>query len=261
MEAGLAKALCTGELEVHYQPLLAIDTKKLSGFEALVRWNRPGRGLVPPDSFIPVAEKSDVIFDLDRWMLREATRQLAEWTRADPVRCAHLTVAVNVSGRNLAGPTIVNDVADALRLSGLRPEQLTLEITETVLVDMPSAAAQMHVLRELGVSISIDDFGTGYTSIGQLGQLPADTLKVDRTLVTSQREGARDLLALIVKVGHSSGLRVVAEGIENADQLATVTDLLYDSAQGYLIGRPGPATDEQRPDFDWELDPQALRPS
>lgn len=247
VETGLREALRAGELEVYYQPLLAVGAEVLTGYEALVRWNRPGQGMLAPDSFIPIAEKSDLICELDRWVLHEATRQLAAWTRSDGFRCAHLTVAVNLSGRNLAGGTIVADVAEALRVSGLDPAQLTLEITETVLVDVPRATAAMTALRELGVAISIDDFGTGYTSIGQLGQLPADIIKVDRSLVASSKDGARELLALIVQAGHASGLRVVAEGIEDHDQLATVTDLHYDTAQGYLIGRPQPADDEHRP--------------
>nr|MCW2727997.1 hypothetical protein [Aeromicrobium sp.] len=247
IEAGLREALRTGQLEVYYQPILAVGAVVLNGYEALVRWNRPGHGLVPPDSFIPIAEKSDLICELDRWVLRQATGQLAAWTRADPLRCVALTVSVNVSGRNLATGSIVDDVIEALRVTGLEPAQLTLEITETVLVDVPRATAQMSALRRLGVSISIDDFGTGYTSIGQLGQLPADAIKVDRSLVSSDKEGARELLTLIVQAGHASGLLVVAEGIERPDQLATVTDLRYDSAQGYLLGRPQPASDENRP--------------
>lgn len=247
IEAGLLQALDAGHLEVHYQPILSVETAVLGGYEALIRWNRPGHGILFPDSFIPLAEKSDLICDLDRWVLREATRQLAAWTQADPRQCSGLTVAVNVSGRHLASATIVDDVADALRLSGLNPAQLTLEITETVLVDIPTAIQQMSALRQLGVRISIDDFGTGYTSIGQLGQLPADIIKVDRSLVASDKSGARELLALIVHAGHESGLRVLAEGIERPDQLATVTDLGYDSAQGYMIGRAQPARDDEHP--------------
>ncbi|MET0469069.1 MAG: EAL domain-containing protein [Aeromicrobium sp.] len=246
-EIGLVEAIRSNQLELHYQPIMAVERQVITGYEALVRWNRPGHGLLYPDSFIPVAERSDLICDLDRWVLKEATRQLAAWTRTAPRDCAGLTVAVNISGRNLAGATIVDDVADALRSSGLNPAQLTLEITETMLVDVPRASQRMSALRELGVSISIDDFGTGYTSIGQLGLVPADIIKIDRSLVTSGKDGARELLALIVQAGHASGLRVVAEGIEQLEELTTVTDLGYDSVQGYLIGRPQPVRDDQPP--------------
>jgi diguanylate cyclase (GGDEF)-like protein len=249
IETGLQEALREGHLEVFYQPLLRVSTRELSGYEALVRWNRPHDGMAPPDSFIPTAEKSDLICDIDRWVLGEATTRLAAWVRADPAGCAELTVSVNVSARNLASATIVDDVAEALQVSGLAPAQLTVEITETVLVDVPRAAAQMAALRELGVSISIDDFGTGYTSIGQLAQLPADAIKVDRSLVASDKAGARELLALIVQAGHATGLQVVAEGIEDHEQLATVTDLRYDIAQGYLIGRPGAPHGDRHPDI------------
>jgi diguanylate cyclase (GGDEF)-like protein len=241
IEVALSDALRGDQLAVHYQPILDLRSGELSGYEALVRWSRPGHGMTPPDSFVPIAEKSDLICELDRWMLAAGTAQLVAWTRDDPARCAHLSLAVNVSGRSLAGAAIVDDVAAALRTSGLEPSRLTLEITETVLVDLPRAIDQMLALRTLGVRLSIDDFGTGYTSIGQLGQLPVDTIKVDRGLVTSTKDGAHELLALIVQVGHASGLRVVAEGIEHVEQLTTVTNLHYDLAQGYLIGRPAAA--------------------
>jgi EAL domain-containing protein (putative c-di-GMP-specific phosphodiesterase class I) len=171
-------------------------------------------------------------------VLREATRQMAEWTRDDPDRHGALTVAVNVSGRHLASGTIVDDVAEALRESGLPPERLTIEVTETVLVDEPRATLHMGALQRLGVAVSIDDFGTGYTSIGQLRSLPADVVKVDRSLVSSTEPGAVELLALIAHAAHACGLLVVAEGVEERERLVELTALSYDSAQGYLISPP-----------------------
>ena len=241
IETRLAEAISAGELEVHYQPVVAIGTGALEGFEALARWNRPGHGIQGPCGFIPIAEKSDLICELDRWVLHEATRQMVAWTAEDPVRSGDLGIAVNISGRHLASSRIVADVAAALQSSGLAPERLTIEVTETVLVDVPRASLQMTALRELGVRVSIDDFGTGYTSIGQLGSLSADVLKVDRSLVVSTEPGATELLALIVAAGHACGLLVVAEGVEHPHQLDGLRDLLYDSAQGFLFAEPRPA--------------------
>lgn len=243
LETALVDAIARDELEVHYQPVVAVGTGVLDGYEALVRWNRPGHGLLQPDAFVPVAEKSDLICALDRWVLHEATRQLVAWTEDDPIGAADLTVAVNVSGRHLASATIVADVAAALHSSGLPPERLTIEVTETVLVDVPRASLQMSALRRLGVSLSIDDFGTGYTSIGHLGALPADILKIDRSLVMSTDPGATELLALIVRAGHAHGLLVVAEGVEQQQRLDDLRDLQYDSAQGFLFARPLAADD------------------
>jgi len=249
VEAGLAEALAAGHLEVYYQPVVAVETQVLDGFEALLRWNRPGRGVQLPDSFIPIAEKSDLVCELDRWVLREATRQMVAWTTEDPLGSGDLNIAVNISGRHFESATIYADVTEALRVSGLPAERLTLEVTETVLLDVPRANPQLTALRELGVSISIDDFGTGFTSIGQLGSLPADILKIDRSLVTSTLPGAAELLALIVQAGHACGLLVVAEGVEDAGQLAGLRDLRYDLAQGYLFARPGAASVSHPPEL------------
>jgi diguanylate cyclase (GGDEF)-like protein len=238
LEADLVDAIAHDQLEVYYQPVVAVDTGVLDGYEALVRWNRPGHGLLQPDAFVPVAEKSDLVCALDRWVLHEATRQMVAWTADDPIGAADLTVAVNISGRHLASATVVTDVAAALHSSGLEPGRLTIEVTETVLVDVPRASLQMSALRRLGVGISIDDFGTGYTSIGHLGALPADILKIDRSLVTATGPGATELLALIVRAGHAHGLRVVAEGVEQQQRLDDLRELRYDSAQGYLFAQP-----------------------
>lgn len=241
LESALDDALTKGELALHYQPVIAVDTDVVDGYEALIRWHRPGLGLQLPDTFIPVAEKSDLICEIDRWVLREATAQLSRWTAEEPVRRAGLTVAVNISGRHLADSGIVTDVRDALAASGLPAHRLVLEITESVLVDVPTATTHLVALRELGVSISIDDFGTGYTSIGQLQRLPVDTLKIDKEFVTSTAPGSRDLLMLMISAAHSCGLRVVAEGVETEAQLDTLRGLTVDSVQGFLFARPQPA--------------------
>ena len=241
LESALRTAQTDHDLELHYQPIVEVATGRVDGFEALVRWQRPGYGLVPPDDFIPTAELSDLICDVGRWVLGEATCQLAAWTEEPSDVCAAMTVAVNISGRHLASASIVADVAAALAAAGLAANRLVLEITETVLVDQPSAVAHMSALRELGVAVSIDDFGTGYTSIGQLQHLSVDVLKIDRSLVESSTSGAIELVRLVIHAAHAFGLTVVAEGVESEAQVSSLRLAGCDTAQGYLFARPAPA--------------------
>jgi diguanylate cyclase (GGDEF)-like protein len=245
LEAAIAAGLAGGEMQLHYQPVMDVATQRLRGYEALVRWFRPGHGMVPPDRFIPVAEGSRLICELDRWVLGEATRQLAAWRAAAPLPpgTPEPTVAVNISGRHLADRRVVDDVAEALAVSGLPPELLVLEVTETVLVDDPAAIAHLAALRAMGVGIAIDDFGTGYTSIGQLGTMPVDTLKIDRSFIASADTGHRELVSLIIRAAHTFGLTVVAEGVEEPEQLEQLRADACDHAQGYLLHRPMPAED------------------
>jgi diguanylate cyclase (GGDEF)-like protein len=243
LELAIRAGLAAGEFLLHYQPVIELRTGDVSGYEALVRWQRPGHGLVPPDSFIPTAEQSTLICDIDRWVLQQATRQLADWTRSDPDGFADVSIAVNISGRHLASPDIVPDVTAALEAAGVPATRLVLEITETVLIDEPTATAHLRVLRELGVSISIDDFGTGYTSIGQLQHLHVDILKIDRSFTGSHSPGTRELVTLMINAGHAFGLHVVAEGIEESDQLGPLLEMACDSAQGYYFARPLPASE------------------
>jgi EAL domain-containing protein (putative c-di-GMP-specific phosphodiesterase class I) len=240
LEHAIRTGLAAGEFLLHYQPVLRLRDGKLLGYEALIRWQRPGHGLVLPDSFIPAAEESTLISDIGRWVLRQATSQLAEWRRAAPEGHRDVTVAVNVSGRHLASPSIINDVAAALRDSGLPATGLVVEVTETVLVDQLSCAPNLQALRELGVSVSIDDFGTGYTSIGQLQHLHVDTVKIDRSFISSPGPGATELVSLMINAAHAFGLEVVAEGIEDHDQLSALQELACDSGQGYLFAHPQP---------------------
>jgi diguanylate cyclase (GGDEF)-like protein len=243
--AELEEAIRTGlddrEFALHYQPVVDLAGGTVLGYEALIRWHRPGHGLVAPDAFIPTAEKSTLICHLGRWVLGEATRQLAQWLAERPDGDQGTTVAVNVSGRHLASASIVSDVTGALHASGLPAGNLVLEITETVLLDEPAATPHLRALRALGVRISIDDFGTGYTSIGQLQHLHADTLKIDKSLVGSTSPGAAELVELVVRAAHAFGLNVVAEGVEREDQLSALHHARCDSAQGYLFARPQPA--------------------
>ncbi|WP_091771569.1 putative bifunctional diguanylate cyclase/phosphodiesterase [Blastococcus aurantiacus] len=243
LEAAIASGLAGGEMQVAYQPVIDVATDRLMGYEALIRWDRPGVGLVPPDQFIPVAESSRLIGDVDRWMLHEATRQLAQWRAECPAAPGQPdpTIAVNISGRHLADPRVITDVADALTASGLPARLLVLEVTETVLVDDPLAYEHLTDLRAMGVSIAIDDFGTGYTSIGQLRNMPVDTLKIDRSFVASTEPAHRELVALMIRAAHTFGLTVVAEGVEEPAQLARLRAQECDQAQGYLLYRPMPA--------------------
>ncbi len=241
-EAAIAAALEGGGMRLVYQPVVDVTGQRLHGFEALLRWERDGVP-VPPDQFIPVAEASSLICDVDRWVLHEATRQLAAWRAETPPLpgMPEPTMAVNVSGRHLTDRRVVSHVAGALAASGLPPHLLVLEVTETVLVDDPVALTHLAELRALGVAIAIDDFGTGYTSIGQLSSMPVDTLKVDRSFVTSPDPGQRELVALVIRAAHTFGLSVVAEGVEEPDQLERLREQGCDHAQGFLIHRPLPA--------------------
>lgn len=239
IERALADALVAGELVVHYQPI--IDHRDLApvGVEALVRWERPGHGLVPPGVFIPVAEASDLITDVGRYVLRVATAQLAAGVGGP---FAGLEVAVNVSARHVTSGSLLADVTAALADSGLAPHQLVIEITETVLVtDLPFLAGQLEQLRRLGVRVAIDDFGTGFTSLAHLRQLPADVIKIDRSFVAEMGDDDGSLVRLVTDLGHHLGLEVVAEGVETEAQLEVLRRLGCDRVQGFLLGRPMPA--------------------
>jgi diguanylate cyclase (GGDEF)-like protein len=240
LEAAIASGLADGEMQVAYQPVVDVATERLTGYEALIRWERPGLGPVPTDQFIAVAEGSRLIAEVDRWMLQAATAQLARWRTESPAAPGEPdpTIAVNISGRHLADPRVVSDVVEALRTSGLPAHLLVLEVTETVLVDAPLAHEHLAELRALGVGIAIDDFGTGYTSIGQLRHMAVDTLKVDRSFVASAEPAHRELVALMIRAAHTFGLTVVAEGVEEPEQLARLRAQGCDRAQGFLFHRP-----------------------
>jgi diguanylate cyclase (GGDEF)-like protein len=239
IEEGLRRAIRDEDLELYYQPVVDVRAVVVDGYEALLRWNRGDDEIVMPDAFVPIAEKSDLICDVGRWVLQRATRQFADWLAADPERFSALTVAVNISGRHLTDRRIVDDVADALSDSGLPAHHLVVEVTETVLVDEPQAMIQLGTLRALGVAVSLDDFGTGYTSIGQLSHLRVDSIKIDKSFLDSAGgAGSSELVALMTAAAHACGMQVVAEGVERIDQLELLQDLACDRAQGYLFAAP-----------------------
>jgi EAL domain-containing protein (putative c-di-GMP-specific phosphodiesterase class I) len=244
-ESRLRDAVHRGELRVFLQPVVDARTRRLSGVEALVRWEDPERGLQQPGSFVPLAEETGLISEIDRWMLLHACVAVRKWQRESP-DTAPAWVSVNLSAANLQVEDLADRVAYALATSGLAPHCLTLELTETVLMrDIAVTARSLEELRQLGVKIAIDDFGTGYSSLGYLRDIPVDVLKVDRSFITGLVGNARqqELVSAVVQLGHTLGLRVVAEGIEEEEQLVALTAMGCRYAQGYHLGRPTPAAD------------------
>jgi len=244
IEGELRRAIEHGELHLHYQPVMSLRHGRLVGGEALVRWRHPRRGLVPPADFIDLAETSGLIEPLGRWVLGEACRQAAEWNLDDRV----FYLGVNLSVRQLNDASIVEQVREALDLSGLPPDRLICEITETMLARDPlAAAARLRELKELGIRVALDDFGTGYSSLGRLRDLPIDILKIDGSFARDLTSGPGSaLVRAIVYLGKAIDLTVIGEGIENAEQAAALRVLGCDLAQGFHFGRPGEAEEITR---------------
>jgi diguanylate cyclase (GGDEF)-like protein/PAS domain S-box-containing protein len=241
LQSELAGALERGEFALYYQPSFELATGRLEGFEALLRWNHPTLGLVPPDKFIGLAEASGFIVPLGRWVLQEATRQLATW-RSNLADGVVLTIAINVSARQMRDPRLPDDVRDAITAAGIAPQSVVLEITESMLVHDPKeVAVVLYRLKSTGVRIAIDDFGTGYSSLSYLKDLPIDILKVDKAFVSPPDEGETDgheVLGAILSLARTLGLSTVAEGVEEPEQAARLTAGGCDFGQGYLWARP-----------------------
>jgi diguanylate cyclase (GGDEF)-like protein len=240
LEADLRRALAAGEILVHYQPIVRLADASLAGMEALVRWNRPGHGLVPPLDFIPAAEETALILEIGQWVLEEACRQVGAWQaeyRLSPP--PHLSV--NLSARQLQDPALVQEVASALARSRLDPAGLVIEITESMLMEEPEHAVErLRALKALGVRLAIDDFGTGYSSLSYLRRFPVDVLKIDKAFVAALLAGPEDaaLAHAIVRLAHTLQLGTVAEGIETAQQFAELRRLGCELGQGYLFAPP-----------------------
>jgi len=236
----LQRAVERREFRTCYQPIVALGSGRIAGFEVLVRWQHHGRGLVMPDDFISVAEETGSILPIGQWVLREGCLQTQEWQRKHP-RDSPLTINVNLSGREFLQPTLVDQVRQVLKESGLDGRSLKLEITESLIVDPRAATvALLRDLRELGVALCLDDFGTGYSSLSCLHSLPITTLKVDRSFV-GRMTGAGENLELvrtIITLAHNLGLDVIAEGVETVEQMTHLKALGCEFAQGYLFARP-----------------------
>jgi diguanylate cyclase (GGDEF)-like protein/PAS domain S-box-containing protein len=244
LEADLRRAIDGNEFVLHYQPVASLSTGNVASLEALVRWQHPDRGLIPPDEFIPLAEENGLIIDIGRWVLREACRQARLWQNTFPD--VPFTIAVNVSARQLADPGLVHDVSRVLAATGLDPANLTLEITETVLIAEPQAAiARLRQLKATGVQLAIDDFGTGYSSLSSLRTLPVDSLKIDKAFIDGVTTGteAEGLVQAILRLAGTFHLVTTAEGVEHRDQLERLEQLGCQQIQGFYYSRPIPASD------------------
>ncbi|HJS50493.1 MAG TPA: bifunctional diguanylate cyclase/phosphodiesterase [Pyrinomonadaceae bacterium] len=239
-ETDLRHALDREELSMHYQPIVSLSDGQLIGFEALLRWHRKDAGFIPPSKFIPVAEQSGLIQPITVWILRETCRQLAEWQKISP-DYANMIVSVNISGKHLSNDDLIDDVENALADSGIRPETLKLEITESsAMENAEHTIGLLKRLKRIGVQLSIDDFGTGFSSLSYLQRLPFDTLKIDRSFVYTVGENGEnsEILQTIISLAKSLRMRVIAEGIETESQLGVLRNLGCDYGQGYLLAKP-----------------------
>ncbi len=243
IENDLRQAVERDELRLHYQPLIDLATGRISGLEALVRWQHPVRGLIPPLSFIPLAEETGLILPIGAWVLETACRQARAWQLAFPTD-PPLTMSVNLSARQFGQPDLVAQVAAILETTGLPAHSLELEITETVVMDESEAGIRaLRALRELGCRLALDDFGTGYSSLSYLKSLPLDTIKIDRSFVAGLGGDDANLpiVKAVIALAHGLGIDVTAEGIETPEQLAWLRDLACDRGQGFYYARPLPA--------------------
>ena len=246
LEKDLRQGLAQGEFALHYQ--IQVETNlhgdvRTIGTEALVRWHHPVRGLVPPIAFIPAADETGLILPLGQWVLETACAQLVAWAASPDT--AHWTVAVNVSAAQFSKANFASTVRTALDSTGANPARLKLELTESMLMhDVEEVVAKMNQIKAYGVRLALDDFGTGYSSLSYLKRLPLDQLKIDKSFVRDLLTDASDavIARTIVALGHSLGLKVVAEGVETAGQHAFLAEIGCDAYQGYYFGRPVPSS-------------------
>jgi diguanylate cyclase (GGDEF)-like protein len=242
LEQDLQAAIGRDELVLHYQPIVDSHSGAVEGYEALVRWDRPGAALLPPE-FLPIAEQSDLICDVDRWVLEQAAAQLVRW--AETLGDDGPYVSVNLSPRHVARSRVIHDVAHALTASGADPSRLVVETGEAVLTDLAHSVAHLRRLRELGVRVSLDDFGSGFNSLSRLADLPVDMVKIDRRYVDVGATDSAKLLHLMIQGAHLVGLSAVAQGVEHDVQLATLRSLDCEAVQGFHIARPMPAEEAE----------------
>jgi diguanylate cyclase (GGDEF)-like protein/PAS domain S-box-containing protein len=240
LENDLRRAIEREEFVIHYQPIVKLADGQISGFEALVRWQHPERGLVSPLEFIPLAEETELIIPISHWVLRESCRQIRKWQLESPAMAA-LSISVNLSGKQFKQSGLVEHIKQLLQETNLAPACLRLEITESVVMENAEiATAMLRQLRSLGVQLSIDDFGTGYSSLSYLHRLPVNNLKIDRSFVSQMRPGNEnsEIVRTIITLARNLSMEVVAEGIETEDQLGQLKALACDYGQGYLLSKP-----------------------
>jgi len=243
LEVDLRRALENEEFEVYYQPVMRLEDDKLTGFEALVRWQHPERGLVPPMEFIPAAEENGLIMPLGMFVLREACQQIHEWQQQFSVE-PPLTVSVNLSGKQILQSNLVEQIDQVLEEVGLEPTSLELEITESAIIENPELAAKVLTeLKERGINFYLDDFGTGYSSLNYLHRLPFHSIKIDRSFVQkiNGNEKSNQIVEAIIRLATNLGMGVVAEGVETSDQLRKVRLMKCNYVQGYYFSKPLPA--------------------
>lgn len=247
LKTQLRQAVEQEEFRIHYQPIVCLKTGKMIGFEALVRWQHPQQGLMTPGHFLPTAEKISLTPVIDRWVLEHACTQMHTWQQhfqdssQGCVQGGALTLSVNLSSQQFASPNLIEQISQALLESQLNPERLILEITEGVIMtNAELAATKLSQLRSLGIRLAVDDFGTGYSSLGRLHHFPINVLKIDRSFVSriGSEEGDSEIVETIVTLAHKLDLRVTAEGIETADQLAQLRQLNCEYGQGYFFSPP-----------------------
>jgi diguanylate cyclase (GGDEF)-like protein/PAS domain S-box-containing protein len=242
MEQDLRKALPAGEFELHYQPVVNLASKEISGFEALIRWNHPSKGLISPADFIPLAEEIGFIVPMGEWVIRQACATAARWP-------GNLHVAVNISAIQFRSPGLMQVIVSALAASGLAPTRLEIEITESVLLHNKEATlAVLHQLRALGIRIAMDDFGTGYSSLTYLQSFPFDKIKIDRSFVKNITENSSSLTIVraVAALANGMGMTATAEGVETAEQLHSIVSEGCTEMQGFLFSRPLPAAEIER---------------
>jgi diguanylate cyclase (GGDEF)-like protein/PAS domain S-box-containing protein len=258
MENDLRRAFERNEFFVNYQPIIALDDFRLCGFEALVRWQHPDRGLISPAEFIPIAEEGGQILQIGEWVLREACYQLQRWQEKYPSD-KPLYMTVNLSAKQFAQPDLVDRVRDILSETKINPAFLKLEITESVVMDdFETAAAMLSQLRALGVRLSIDDFGTGYSSLTYLHRFPIDTLKIDRSFITRLDKENVEIVRTILMLAENLGMDAVAEGVETQEQMALLRNLSCQSGQGYFFSKPVNITDAEAIISETYYPPQTL---
>jgi predicted signal transduction protein with EAL and GGDEF domain len=242
MEQDLRKALPAGEFELHYQPVVKLQTGEISSFEALIRWNHPQRGMIAPATFIPLAEDTGFIVPLGEWVIRQACLTAAKWPE-------HLHVAVNISAVQFRNAGLMQIIVNALAAANLKPTRLEIEITETVLLqDREATLAILHQLRALGVRVAMDDFGTGYSSLTYLQCFPFDKIKIDRSFIKdiTDNAGSLNIVRAVAAMATGMGMTATAEGVETAAQLEKITAEGCTEMQGYLFSRPLPVPDIER---------------